>query len=155
MMRMCRDINSTHVQVLSCVSQLVRDGLLIKKPRNGRLQPTYTPAKELHQNPATQERFVVLRELSLYEQKSLDEAVRDEHRFALDQQSILAFLEQRGDLGASTFMLQDLLRKNTREDNYIDTNTVLAQLAWNEEIVGSCNQMIWHFVQRKTTHVWD
>ena len=154
MLRMCRAINATHAQVSSGVAQLVKDGLLLKTSREGRLPPLFTPAASLHLNGA-QEQFVVLRKLSLYEQKSLEEAIRDEHKYALDQQNVLGFLEQRGDLGASTFMLQDLLRSNTTQDNYVDTNTVLAQLAWNGEIIGSCNQMIWHFLERKTTHVWD
>jgi len=152
MLRMSRSITASHAEVTQCVRQLIKDGMLMKKPRTDRLPPLLIVTRNAI-NMLRQEEYVIMRSLSLYEQKSLDDAIADEHKFAQDQQTVINFFQVH--IFASTLMIQDLLRKSTQENNMIYVNTVLAQLAWNNEIESICNQLMWKFIRVAQNHVWD
>lgn len=157
MSRMSRKITASHPEIAICVAQLTRDGLLQKVPRSNRLPPLYfltPPGIEL----LRQEEYVILRDITLYEQNALEVAIKDEQTFAADQIKVMDFLARRNQNGhplTSQLMIQDLLRTNTSVDNMLYTSTVLAQLGWNQEVEGMFDQEIWRFLRVATQHVWD
>lgn len=141
-LRMSRGILASYSEVTTCVQQLVKDGLLINKPREGRLPPLYQPtdtAQELSQ----QEEYVQPRPLSAYEYKTLRQAKNMEMIFAQNQDKVIAFMKQRHPMYVSALMVQDVLRNSVECDNLSYTYAVLAQLACNGEITSLCKQMLW------------
>jgi len=147
-LRMSRGIQQPYAQVAQCVSNLVQDGLLARTDREGRLPPLYEATATAHEL-SEREEYLAERSLSSYEYKTLQNAKRLEVAFAHDQDVVIAFMQQHENICVSTLMIQDLLRTSVEMDNIIHVNSILAQLAYNDEIESTCKQMLWKLKPKK------
>ena len=152
-LRMSRGIKVQHSVAAKCIKQLVADGFLLCTYRSGRLPPEYTVSRiglELSRADEYLER-----PLSIYEEKTLFAAKKQEPRFAQDQMKVLLFFQTNAPLMLTTLMIQDVLRKSVHDDNLFYTETILSQLVWNNEIENVSHQSLWRFKCIATKHIWD
>jgi len=152
-MRMSRGISEPYAKVAKCVDQLLKDGMLKRQMREGRLPPLFyvtRAAKEL----LRQEEYNVEQPLKDHENRALYDAVAIEKQFANDQERVLTFI-RNSKMFVSTLMVQDLLRASVNDNNLRYTTTVLAQLAWNDEIEMVCYELLWKYKKTATVHVWN
>ncbi len=152
-MRMSRGISASYAQVSKCVEQLFKDGMLKREFREGRLPPLFCVthvAKEL----LLQEEYNVEQPLKDHENRALYDAIATEKKFASDQEKVLSFIRD-APYYVSTLMIQDLLRSCVNEDNLRYVTTVLAQLAWNDEIENINYELLWKYKKTASVHVWN
>jgi len=151
-LRMSRGIRVSYVKALKCVDQLQKDGMLRRQDREGRLPPLYRVTKTAKEMLCKEE-YAIEEPLKDHENKALYEAVKMENQFAVDQDRVLEYIRDSPDY-VSTLMVQDLLRKSTNENNLKYVNSVLVQLAWNDEIENVCYELLWKFKKTATLHMW-
>lgn len=167
-LRMAKKItNASKVDVTDvrkCITHLVQDGLLQETLRKNRLPPTYCITSSGLKICTEVQSFQFSKDeplfghLKSFEQKVLKDALQMELKFANDQQTVFNFIQQCIDqhrIQPSTLMIQDCLRKSTNENNIVYTQTVLAQLSYDNEIECTCKQMLWRIKrnnkEKKTT----
>jgi hypothetical protein len=139
-LRLKKHITSEFEKVLKCLNQLVQDGLVEKTERLNRLPPQFRLSAVGASMFGSSGSFA---QITQQEQRHLKELLAQEEKFAQDQETVYAFLQKLHPVYASTLMVQDVLRKTTREDNNAYTHLVLNSLAANKEIESKCSHLLW------------